>query len=113
MLLPFLTTGKLLYMGPWIAERLASVKDFFANHLNAFHPITRSILTHGHDYSGIDAFSAAHQLESLHERRAGRSEVGDDGSAPPAYHQVPHSRLLMRRPIRSPPLPNWASTPIL
>ena len=41
---PFRETAQLLYDGPWVAERLAAFKDFYAAHADAFLPVTRKII---------------------------------------------------------------------
>jgi allophanate hydrolase len=67
---PFSETAALLYQGPWVAERLASIKDFFAAHQQEMHPITRGITASGENYSAVDAFQAAYQLQRLKQRAA-------------------------------------------
>ena len=44
---PFLETAKLLYEGPWVAERWAAVGDFIAAHPDDVHPVTRAIIETG------------------------------------------------------------------
>jgi allophanate hydrolase len=65
---PFLEAGRLLYQGPWVAERLASMDAFHADHPDAFHPVTRSILDRGRTLTAVDTFRAQHQLEALRRR---------------------------------------------
>jgi allophanate hydrolase len=54
---PFRETGALLYQGPWIAERLAGFREFFARHQDAMHPVTRAIIAGAENYSAVDALS--------------------------------------------------------
>ena len=61
----FLLAGKLLYDGPWVAERLAAVGDFTAAHPELVHPVTRAVLDSGRGYSAADAFGALHRLAEL------------------------------------------------
>jgi allophanate hydrolase len=61
----FLAAGKLLYEGPWVAERLAAVGDFAAAHPEALHPVTRAVLDSGRGYSATDAFRGLHRLAEL------------------------------------------------
>ena len=67
---PLRETAALLYQGPWVAERLAGIRDFFAAHRDDMHPVTRDITAGGADYSAVDAFEAAYRLQSLKVRAA-------------------------------------------
>lgn len=58
----FLKTARLLYEGPWAAERWAAVGDFIAQHPDDIHPVTRAIISSGRDPSAADAFKAFYQL---------------------------------------------------
>jgi allophanate hydrolase len=69
---PFRETAKLLYEGPWVAERLAALKDFYANHADAFLPVTRKIIGGASRYSAVDAFEATYRLQTL--KRQAESE---------------------------------------
>jgi allophanate hydrolase len=51
-------TARLLYEGPWVAERTAAVGDFMARHPDAVHPVTKSIIAQGVDKSAVDTFRA-------------------------------------------------------
>jgi allophanate hydrolase len=62
---PFRQAGELLYQGPWIAERLAQLKDFFARNAEAVLPVTRDIIQDGARYSAVDAFLASYKLADL------------------------------------------------
>ena len=69
-LAPFHDTAALLYQGPWVAERLAGIKEFFAAHPQELHPVTREITAGGARYSAVDAFAAAYRLQELKRRAA-------------------------------------------
>ena len=58
----FLQTARLLYEGPWAAERWAAVGDFIAQHPDDIHPVTKKIISSGRDPSAADAFKAFYQL---------------------------------------------------
>jgi len=62
---PFLDAARLLYEGPWIAERYAAVEDFINLHASALHPVTREIIEAGNIPSAVDMFKAQYQLMSL------------------------------------------------
>ncbi len=72
-LAPFFETAKLLYEGPWVAERTAAVGDFIARHPDEVHPVTREIIAKGAQATAVDLFRCLHRLAELRSRRAGRS----------------------------------------
>ena len=59
---PFLDAARLLYEGPWVAERYAAVEDFIHLHADAMHPVTRQIIEAGKSLSAVDAFKAQYRL---------------------------------------------------
>lgn len=62
---PFLDAARLLYEGPWVAERYAAVQDFIELHADALHPVTRRIIEAGRSFSAVDAYRAQYQLRAL------------------------------------------------
>jgi allophanate hydrolase len=58
----FLATAKLLYHGPWVAERLAVIKDLITEKPNALLSVTKRIIEGGTRFSAIDAFESYYQL---------------------------------------------------
>jgi allophanate hydrolase len=72
---PFLEAAKLLYDGPWVAERWAAVGSFIASHPDAVHPVTRAIIETGAKPSAADAFRAFYRMEEL--RAAARTCFAD------------------------------------
>jgi allophanate hydrolase len=65
---PFHATARLLYDGPWVAERAAAIGDFLAAHPDALHPVTAAILNGAARFSAVDAFRGQYRLAEL--RRA-------------------------------------------
>ena len=65
---PFLETARLLYEGPWVAERYVAIREFIERQPEALHPVTRAIIGGATRHSAIDAFSAYYRLQEL--RRA-------------------------------------------
>lgn len=61
----FYDIAALLYEGPWVAERYAAIQSFMKSQPDALHPVTRSIIEKGADFSAVDAFSAAYKLADL------------------------------------------------
>ena len=58
---PLLSVARLLYDGPWVAERTAALRAMLAAP-ELLHPTTRAILEGGLDRRTVDAFDAFHQL---------------------------------------------------
>ena len=58
---PLLSVARLLYDGPWVAERTAALRAMLATPA-LLHPTTRAILEGGLDRRTVDAFDAFHQL---------------------------------------------------
>jgi len=61
---PFFETARLLYDGPWIAERLAPFRDLLAKP-DALLPVIREILSEGERVSGVDVFRGLAALDRL------------------------------------------------
>ena len=66
---PFYETARLLYDGPWVAERYITVRSLIASAPDAMHPVTRQIVLGGAHPSAVDAFKAFYQLEELRRVR--------------------------------------------
>lgn len=62
---PFRQAAALLYQGPWVAERLAAIKDFFAGHQDAMDPTVRGIIGGASKFSAVDAFEGRYELGRL------------------------------------------------
>src|ERR1051326_2426675 len=62
---PFYETARLLYEGPWLAERYLTARALIASAPDAMHPVTREIILGGARPTAADAFAAFHQLEEL------------------------------------------------
>jgi allophanate hydrolase len=62
---PFAEAARLLYDGPWISERFATIGPFVAGHRREVDPIVRRVIMSGRDHSAVDAFHAAHRLAEL------------------------------------------------
>jgi allophanate hydrolase len=62
---PLLEAARLLYEGPWIAERYAAIEQFMQTHADALFPVTRDIIDGGTKPSAVDAFKAQYKLMAL------------------------------------------------
>jgi allophanate hydrolase len=65
---PFYETARLLYDGPWVAERYATAESLIASSPASMHPVTREIILGGARPNAVAAFKAFYRLEEL--RRA-------------------------------------------
>jgi allophanate hydrolase len=95
---PFFEAGRLLYDGPWIAERLAGLQAFAQAHPEALLPVTRSILTQGERPTGVDAFRGLHRLQAL-RRTAQSSLSGLAALALPTAPTLPRIDEVLADPI--------------
>jgi allophanate hydrolase len=64
---PFSQTAALLYSGPWVAERLAALKEFIAAHADAMQPVVRQIVLDAEKFSAVDLFRAEYRLHELRQ----------------------------------------------
>ena len=62
---PFEAAARLLYEGPWLAERYLVVGKLIETHPDAVLPVTRSIIEKGATFLATDAFSASYKLAEL------------------------------------------------
>jgi allophanate hydrolase len=74
---PFRETSELLYGGPLVAERLAGIRTFVAEHSDDMHPVTRQIMEGCAQHLGVDSFAALHHLQELRVRTLKTWEVAD------------------------------------
>ena len=68
----FRAAADLLYSGPWVAERLAALRDFVPVHGGDMDPVVYQIISGATRYSAVDAFLAEYRLREL--RRATDAE---------------------------------------
>lgn len=62
---PFAETARLLYEGGWVAERLAAIRAFAAQHADAILPVTRQIILGAETLGAVDAFRGEYRLREL------------------------------------------------
>ncbi len=68
---PFVDAAKLLYEGPWVAERWAAVGGFVEEHPGEVFPVTRKILEASKGWDAAATFRAQYRLQEL-AREAGK-----------------------------------------
>jgi allophanate hydrolase len=62
---PFLDAARLLYEGPWLAERYAAVGKFMEAHPGVLVPVTEKIIAAGKSPTAVRAFEAQYRLKTL------------------------------------------------
>ena len=85
---PFYETARLLYEGPWVAERYLVIRNLLASSPESIHPVTREITAAGARLTAADTFSSLYRLQGL-RRIAERAFANLDAivlpTAPTAY----------------------------
>ena len=72
---PFAEVARLLYEGPWVAERYAATRPLIETNPEALHPITRAIIEGARKFDATSAFEAFYKLAAL--KRATASAWAD------------------------------------
>ncbi len=62
---PLNEAARLLYDGPFVAERTTVIKDLLQRDPDAIHPVVRGIVEKGLDYTAVDTFNALYRLAEL------------------------------------------------
>ncbi|WP_310448341.1 allophanate hydrolase [Thiobacillus sp.] len=62
---PFLQTARLLYGGPWVAERYLAIRDFFDAQADKVFPPVREIIAGGRAISAADTFAHLYTLRAF------------------------------------------------
>jgi allophanate hydrolase len=68
----FRAAADLLYAGPWVAERLAAIRQFAETSADQMNAVVRGIILGAKRYSAVEAFEAEYRLRDL--RRATECE---------------------------------------
>ncbi len=67
---PYREAARLLYEGPWLAERAAAVGDFVAAHPAEVDPVVGGVIAGGAAPSAVDAFRGLYRLAELRRTTA-------------------------------------------
>jgi allophanate hydrolase len=65
---PFRDAARLLYEGPWVAERWSAIRAFHAKNAEAIFPVTRKIIEGGAKALAVDAFESSYRLAELRRK---------------------------------------------
>jgi len=95
---PLLETAKLLYQGPWVAERTAAVGPLLDENPDAIHPVVREILEGGKAVSGVETFEGYYKLKAF-QRMAQALWAKVDGLLLPTTATTYRLRELEAAPI--------------
>ncbi|MDW6002387.1 allophanate hydrolase [Vibrio mangrovi] len=60
---PFLAAARLLYQGPWVAERYAAIEEFFEQDSSRCLPVIQTIIGQAEQLSAVDTFRGLYQLQ--------------------------------------------------
>lgn len=95
---PFYETARLLYEGPWVAERYLVIRNLLASSPNAIHPVTREITIAGTRLSAADTFTALYRLQAL-RRISERIFANFDAMVLPTAPTVYSTAQVLANPI--------------
>jgi allophanate hydrolase len=62
---PLAEAARLLYEGPWIAERTAALAPLLRDDPAAIHPVVREIVARGAEFGAVEAFDGIYRLAEL------------------------------------------------
>jgi allophanate hydrolase len=96
---PFYETARLLYEGPWVAERYAVARSLIESSPDSLHPVTRGIIAGGQSPTALDAFTAFYRLEEL-RRIADRTFRDIDALALPTAPTVYTVEQVLNDPVQ-------------
>lgn len=65
---PFLETARLLYEGPWVAERYAAIRHFFDTKPEAIFSVTKQIIGGAVKFSAADTYESQYKLKALQRK---------------------------------------------
>ena len=95
---PLLAAARLLYEGPWVAERYHAVREIITAHPDALHPITRQIIAQGAIPTAVDAFDARYRL-ARYKRQADTLLAQVDAMLVPTTVEHPTKAAVAANPI--------------
>src|SRR5258707_763178 len=95
---PLYETARLLYEGPWVAERYLVIRNLLASSPDAIHPITREITAAGARLTAADTFAALYRLQAL-RRIAERAFANIDALVLPTRPTVYSTAQVLANPV--------------
>lgn len=102
-LAPFLETARLLYEGPWVAERYAAIRAFFDAKPEATLPVIQTIIGGAKKWNAADAYSYGYKLKD--QKRlcdaVWQGEHGVDCIVTPTAGTIYTIEEMLAEPIRN------------
>lgn len=95
---PLFETARLLYDGPWVAERYAAIQEFIEQRPEALHEVTRAIIQSAKKFDAAATFKAQYRLQAL-RRRSAELFAGFDALATPTAPTLYTLADLAREPV--------------
>jgi allophanate hydrolase len=95
---PFYETARLLYEGPWVAERYLVVRNLLASSPDSIHPVTREITAAGARLTAADTFASLYRLQGL-RRIAERAFANIDALVLPTTPTAYSTAQVLANPI--------------
>lgn len=95
---PFYETARLLYEGPWVAERYLVIRNLLASAPDSIHAVTREITAAGARLTAAETFSALYRLQGL-RKIAERTFANIDALVQPTAPTVYTTAQVLANPI--------------
>jgi allophanate hydrolase len=96
---PFLEAARLLYEGPWVAERYAAIQQFFDSHSAQIIAPVREIMDSAKRYSAADAYNGVYRLRGL-KRQTDRIWTEVDCLLTPTAGTIYTIQAMQQDPMR-------------
>ncbi len=94
----FAEAARLLYQGPWVAERRAAVGAFFDSNAADIHPVVYGILQSADQFNAVDTFNARYRLAQL--TREAQTLLADvDALVVPTAPCMPTIEAVLANPV--------------
>jgi allophanate hydrolase len=97
---PFFEVARLLYEGPWVAERYAATKSLIETRPDTFHPVTLKIIEGARKFDAVSGFEATYKLAAL-KRKTAKAWADFDVMAVPTMPRVYTVAEVLADPVRT------------
>ena len=97
---PFFEVARLLYEGPWVAERYAATKSLIETRPDTLHPVTRKIIEAARKFDAVSGFEATYRLAEL-KRKTAKVLSQFDLMAVPTMPRIYTVEEVLADPVRT------------
>jgi len=97
---PFFDVARLLYEGPWVAERYAATKSLIETRPDTFYPVTLKIIEGARKFDAVSGFEATYKLAAL-KRKTAKAWANFDLMAVPTMPRVYSVAEVLADPVRT------------